>query len=122
MSGGGERRGQSGGVSDEVSDAAGIVRGAPPLVSAPSFAREITDLGDLACEGGSPFAHSLCYRPVVCPCAGLRGLCCCACRALATTFAHGGGGQSGSSYLNLNLNNLNPTTFAHGGGGQSDSS
>ena len=71
MSGGGERRGQSGGVSDEVSDAAGIVRGAPPLVSAPSFAREITDLGDLACEGGSPFAHSLCYRPVVCPCAGL---------------------------------------------------
>ena len=44
VSGGGERRGQSGGVSDEVSDAAGIVRGAPPLVSAPSFAREITDL------------------------------------------------------------------------------
>ena len=44
VSGGGERQGQSGGVSDEVSDAAGIVhvRAAPPLVSAPSFAREIT--------------------------------------------------------------------------------
>ena len=48
MSGGGERRGQSGGVSDEVSDAAAIVRGAPPLVSAPSFAREITDLHRIA--------------------------------------------------------------------------